>query len=834
MVSSIQLLRSTTPQERPLAGNLLEGQPAVNLHPSEPGLFFKATDGSIIKIGPAAITSDGAPPNSSPVGSTGNAIGELWLDKSLDPPVLKIFDGSQWVDAGSGGGEEAEFIRWTYTASGGETTLSGTSGGVSLAYTVGLEQVFVNGALLSRGSDYTATTGTSVVLSKSLSDDDLVTVLSYIPADTVIVELPGTANLSRWTISATSSQTILSGVDSSGDSLQYTPGLESVYVNGAFLNRGVDYTATNGTSITMTDPLVLNDSVTVLALSEFSVAQVLASEVQFTGSGTGAVSRSVQAKLRDIVSVKDFGAAGNGQDNDTQAFINALASGATVHVPPGIYKITQTISFWNRNIVGLGDAEACVIEAHIPSATAPLLRAGRSAVISNLTLRYEASFITGSETTGQRVLIETYGGQFNFSLQRRSTIKNCLLGRCGTAVYSPASPNAPAFSVTFDTLEVNSFSFRGFDFSATTRTGNVYSNIYLKSGYSNVDCCFYMTGEESECVIDQLNAEHTSCSRAAIYLDGMRAMACNSIHIEGCDITTPGNSYIEVTRSSGSIESLSVYYTRMSQNNTSVLKLGSANYNDLDAPNTLRYLRVGTFHMKGIARPDAGLYPSYPTNRKGLAGGSTITGFYFVNRPASFTDRMALQIDSYVWNTSSTPNPDSSVYTAFPVDPNNNISFITKGARSANFNGMQFSGPVLLVGNEDSSYSPVVYDRNGNDYRPSFTWWFDDSTGISHPATSEIGVTLADADKYRFKAGSFGPTFDNQVSSGLSTNRWTDIYSVNVRPGGGTAVWTSGSGSPEGAVTAPVGSLYTRTDGGSGSTLYVKETGTGNTGWIAK
>lgn len=45
---------------------------------------------------------------------------------------------------------------------------------------------------------------------------------------------------------------------------------------------------------------------------------------------------------------------------------------------------------------------------------------------------------------------------------------------------------------------------------------------------------------------------------------------------------------------------------------------------------------------------------------------------------------------------------------------------------------------------------------------------------------------------------------------------------------------TTGSGSPEGAVTAPVGSMFLRTDGGVGTTLYVKESGTGNTGWAAK
>lgn len=43
-----------------------------------------------------------------------------------------------------------------------------------------------------------------------------------------------------------------------------------------------------------------------------------------------------------------------------------------------------------------------------------------------------------------------------------------------------------------------------------------------------------------------------------------------------------------------------------------------------------------------------------------------------------------------------------------------------------------------------------------------------------------------------------------------------------------------GSGTPEAAVTAPIGAIYHRTDGGAGTSFYVKESGTGNTGWVAK
>jgi hypothetical protein len=45
---------------------------------------------------------------------------------------------------------------------------------------------------------------------------------------------------------------------------------------------------------------------------------------------------------------------------------------------------------------------------------------------------------------------------------------------------------------------------------------------------------------------------------------------------------------------------------------------------------------------------------------------------------------------------------------------------------------------------------------------------------------------------------------------------------------------SSGAGTPEGVVTANPGALYVSTTGGAGTTLYVKESGTGNTGWVGK
>ena len=71
------------------------------------------------------------------------------------------------------------------------------------------------------------------------------------------------------------------------------------------------------------------------------------------------------------------------------------------------------------------------------------------------------------------------------------------------------------------------------------------------------------------------------------------------------------------------------------------------------------------------------------------------------------------------------------------------------------------------------------------------------------------------------------------------------IYDANdvsgIAPDNGAGSWIidisvpiKGTGTPEGAVAAPVGAQFLRRDGGAGTVLYIKETGTGNTGWVAK
>jgi len=91
--------------------------------------------------------------------------GDIWVDSDGD-----VTTGSQ------------QFQRFRFVASGGETTISGNdANGATLAYTAGLEQVVLNGAVLVRGHDYTATNGTSITgLSPALVANDVLEVFSFI------------------------------------------------------------------------------------------------------------------------------------------------------------------------------------------------------------------------------------------------------------------------------------------------------------------------------------------------------------------------------------------------------------------------------------------------------------------------------------------------------------------------------------------------------------------------------------------------------------------------------------------------------------------------------
>ena len=75
----------------------------------------------------------------------------------------------------------------------------------------------------------------------------------------------------RWTKTMSGGETSLSGTDNNSLSLQYTPGYESVFINGVLQVRNLDYTATSGSTISGLTALASNDIVMVESIVAYSV-----------------------------------------------------------------------------------------------------------------------------------------------------------------------------------------------------------------------------------------------------------------------------------------------------------------------------------------------------------------------------------------------------------------------------------------------------------------------------------------------------------------------------------------------------------------------------------
>jgi len=106
-----------------------------------------------------------------------------------------------------------------------------------------------------------------------------------------------------------------------------------------------------------------------------------------------------------------------------------------------------------------------------------------------------------------------------------------------------------------------------------------------------------------------------------------------------------------------------------------------------------------------------------------------------------------------------------------------------------------------------------------------------DAGSLAAPAVS-VGVV----DSGMFLNGTILSLVSDGSASGpgLTIDQSDNVAIPNGSLAIGTPTISSGTGSPEGVVTAPIGSLFMRSDGGAITSLYVKESGTGNTGWVAK
>lgn len=172
-------------------------------------------------------------------------------------------------------------------------------------------------------------------------------------------------------------------------------------------------------------------------LSVAPAAAISGSKLSFLQSGTGAVARSIQSRLRDTVSVYDFGAKGDGVTDDTAAIQNALNAGANaVFMPPGNYLASGITVPSGVLLFGSGAASVLKPSASFTAGGNLVVIASNAvnSAVENLSISLPTSYgsstavlvNTGASFCSVRDIYMSSGGAFGVDLVQAS---NCEVER---------------------------------------------------------------------------------------------------------------------------------------------------------------------------------------------------------------------------------------------------------------------------------------------------------------------------------------------------------------------------------------------------------------------
>jgi hypothetical protein len=217
--------------------------------------------------------------------------------------------------------------------------------------------VLKNGTTLSEGTNYTVSnvgndSGGNVTLTVGATAGDILTLYRDMPY----------ARTQNYT---NSGDFLASEVNSDFDNLW----LAGEQTNRSF-SQSIRKPITDSESISMELPAAASRSGKLLSFTSDGAVSVatsatngtVANLVTYSPPFTGAVDTTVEAKLSESVSVKDFGAVGDGVTDDTDAIQAAInSSSSVIRIPEGDYKITDKngaygilISATNKTIIGDG------------------------------------------------------------------------------------------------------------------------------------------------------------------------------------------------------------------------------------------------------------------------------------------------------------------------------------------------------------------------------------------------------------------------------------------------------------------------------------------------
>jgi hypothetical protein len=170
--------------------------------------------------------------------STSLDLGDLYFDTASN--TMKVYSSGGWINAGSSVNGTAD--RFKYTATASQTTFTGADdNGNTLGYDAGFLDVYLNGIRLVNGSDFTASSGSSIVLTTGASASDILEVVAF-----------GTFQLANFSITDANDVPVLGSagqalvVNSGGTALEFANASSAeVYGFSRDINGNLIVTTTN-------------------------------------------------------------------------------------------------------------------------------------------------------------------------------------------------------------------------------------------------------------------------------------------------------------------------------------------------------------------------------------------------------------------------------------------------------------------------------------------------------------------------------------------------------------------------------------------------------------
>lgn len=249
--------------------------------------------------------------------------------------------------------------------------------------------------------------------------------------------------------------------------------------------------------------------------------------IGFIQSGVGAVARTAQDKLREVISVKDFGAIGDGIADDTvaiQTAINYAATralvGGTVYLPPGSYKTTSTIYTYGAGGVG----QVALVGSGVFSTR--LIPSGDFTVLNLVTSYMESGNFSiewpvtaAASIPATRIGVELAGANYQFSY---ATLKNVTV----------------------------QYAYRGFVLNDWT--GQTYGTAYLctlqqLTAFRCADWGFYLNSKTGSTTLRMIHcyARGDNSSGGAQYGKGVFVSNFNDIYTEQLAVDQCLNSWVQ-------------------------------------------------------------------------------------------------------------------------------------------------------------------------------------------------------------------------------------------------------------------------------------------------